>query len=505
MAFDAISLPWPVILFLVAIVSILSIAIERRYLGSLHSIPGPSLASITTLWKIHQISSGHTEETMLDLHKKHGIFVRIAPNEISIGHPSAVPSLLHSKLPKGSWYEIFSIPDHRFVSQMSETDPARHIAKGKNVAAGYALSNIIKSEREVDSIIATVQEQLDKRIVGSSGGGEEVHLDKWFNFFAFDVVGEVTFSRSFGFSKAGRDIGNAIANARKLALYVSIMGHYVWLHHLTLGNPLLSRLGLIPASHLFDTCVSAIGARKRNPDARDDMMARWLHTRNTYPDRMAENEVFAAAAANVGAGAETVSASLQALMYYLLKTERRGLGYLRRVQRELDKAQREGKLSDIVQYAEAMGLVYLQACIKEAYRYHSAIGTNLPRVVPKGGLTIEGRYFEEGTILSVNLWVIHRNTEIFGSDANEFNPERWLTGDKERAAKMEYYLVHWGAGYNQCPGRNLAHFEISKLSATLLRDYEYELVQPEKEWTFSNHFITTPWGWPCWVRRRAVE
>ncbi|KAL4737440.1 cytochrome P450 [Aspergillus similis] len=396
--------------------------------------------------KILQIIKGHTEEAMLALHRKHGDFVRIAPDEIGVSHPDAVKQLLHAKIPKGSWYEVFSVPDYRSVSQKSETDAQRHIEKGKN-----------KSEDYVDDIIAALKGQLHRLAVGAQSTGKtgemQAHLDKWFNFFAFDVVGEVTFSRSFGFVQAGSDIGNAITNARKLALYVSIVGQYVWIHHLSIDNPWMSRLGLIPASHLFDTCLAAIDVR------------------NNHLDRMAEEEVFAAAAANGGAGAETVSASLQALVYHLLKDP----VCLRRLQAELDRAQGKGKLSTVVKYSEAMGLPYLQACIKEAYRYHPSIGTNLPRVVPKGGMTIRGRYFEEG---------------------------RWL--DKERAAKMDYRLVHWGAGYNQCPGRNLAHFEISKLAATLLRDYEFERADPEKEWEFKNHFITTPCNWPCWVRRRTA-
>jgi cytochrome P450 len=40
----------------------------------------------------------------------------------------------------------------------------------------------------------------------------------------------------------------------------------------------------------------------------------------------------------------------------------------------------------------------------------------------------------------VNLWVIHRNPDLFSPDSNAFNPERWL--DKERAKGMDYYLVH---------------------------------------------------------------
>ncbi|KAL4887261.1 cytochrome P450 [Aspergillus karnatakaensis] len=482
------ALPWPVIPALI----ILAIGLKRKYLTSIRDIPGPFLASVSSLWKIQQIIKGHTEEEMLALHREHGDFVRITDNEVSIGHPDAVKHLLHAKIAKGSWYEVFSIPDYRFISQMSETDPQRHIEKGKNVAAGYALSNIIKSESYIDDIITTLKGHINKLTETK----ELVHLDKWFNFFAFDVVGEVTFSQSFGFTKVGHDIGNAIANARHLALYVSVVGHFVWLHNLTIGNPIMSTLGLIPASHLFDTCVAAIDTRKKNPGARNDMMERWLHVRNTHPERMTDEDVFAAAAANLGAGAETVSASLQAVVYYLLRNP----VYLERLRKELDAAQERSELSPVVQYSEALSLPYLQACIKEAYRYHSSIGTNLPRVVPKGGLTIRGRYFAEGTILSVNLWVIHRNPDLFGPDANSFNPERWL--DKERAGFMDYYLVHWGAGYNQCPGRNLAHFEINKLVATLLRDYEFERIDPGKEWSFKNHFITTPTDWPCRARRR---
>ncbi|KAL4940007.1 hypothetical protein BDV06DRAFT_213837 [Aspergillus oleicola] len=485
---NPVALPWP--LFPLAFV--LVVVIRRRYFSSISNITGPFLASISSFWKIQQIINGHTEEEMLRLHREHGDFVRIADNEVSVGHPDAVKHLLHAKIPKGSWYEIFSLPDYRFVSQMSETDPERHIYKGKNVAAGYTLSNIIKSESYVDDIIEALKGQLNGLIEDK----KQIDLDKWFNFFAFDVVGVVTFSQSFGFTKAGYDIGKSIANARKLALYVSTMGHFIWLHNLTIGNPIMSRLGLLPASHTFDTAVAAIESRKKNPEALNDMMERWLSVRNSHPDRMSEDDVFAAAAANVGAGAETVSASLQALVYYLLKYP----AYLRRLQEELDAAQVKGELSPLVHYSEAQNLPYLQACIKEAYRYHAPIGTNLPRVVPKEGLTIRGRYFHKGTLLSVNVWVIHRNADIFGPDANSFNPERWL--DKDRAREMDYYLIHWGAGYNQCPGRNLAHFEINKLAATLLRDYEFERVDETKEWSFKNHFITTPNDWPCWGRRR---
>jgi cytochrome P450 len=48
----------------------------------------------------------------------------------------------------------------------------------------------------------------------------------------------------------------------------------------------------------------------------------------------------------------------------------------------------------------------------------------LPRIAPKGGLTIGDRTIPEGTIVSVSPWVINYSKELWGKDASEFKPER---------------------------------------------------------------------------------
>lgn len=47
---------------------------------------------------------------------------------------------------------------------------------------------------------------------------------------------------------------------------------------------------------------------------------------------------------------------------------------------------------------------------------------------------------KQQTVLSINTWVFHRNTHIFGDDADVFDPVRWL--DADRAKKMTPYLIH---------------------------------------------------------------
>lgn len=40
--------------------------------------------------------------------------------------------------------------------------------------------------------------------------------------------------------------------------------------------------------------------------------------------------------------------------------------------------------------------------------------------------------------------------------------------------------IQWGAGYNMCPGRHLAHLEIPKIAATLLHAFDIALVDPTR-------------------------
>ncbi|KIW04443.1 uncharacterized protein PV09_04709 [Verruconis gallopava] len=472
---------------------LLGVIIKRRYFSPISDIPGPFVASFSRLWQLYHIFDGHTELATIKAHEKYGPFVRISHLEVSVSDPDAIKALLVAPLRKGSWYQVFNLPDRRYVNQMGELDPKRHIQKQRNVAPGYAFSNVIQSEPYIDNLIRKMEENFDKY----TKEGKPIEFDHWFNYFGFDVLGEVTFSKAFGFLEQARDIGGAIANTRFLGLYIAVIGHYYWLHDILLANPLINYFNLAPSNHIFDTALAAVEARKNNPDVRKDMMEQWLQVRRAHPERMEEKELLAGAVVNVGAGADTISTTLQSFFYHLLRNPEA----MAKVRAEVDAAAAKGELSGIPSYAETQKLPYLQACIKETYRHFPPVAFGLPRVVPDEGLTIGNHKFSKGVILSINPHVIHKNKEIFGADADKFNPDRWMV-DTERWRAMDKYIITFGAGYNQCPGRHLAHLEVSKVAATLLRDFDVEQVTPGQSWTFETHFTAVPYNWPCRVRRR---
>jgi cytochrome P450 len=112
---------------------------------------------------------------------------------------------------------------------------------------------------------------------------------------------------------------------------------------------------------------------------------------------------------------------------------------------EIDRAiEKDGTCRDrVVSYADAQQLPYLQACFKEALRVFHPVSMGTPRVVPKGGVTIGGRYFPAGTTLSLNTFSMNLSTNVWGPDAKEFKPERWMVEDTSELDKNFLPVCHF--------------------------------------------------------------
>ena len=207
------------------------------------------------------------------------------------------------------------------------------------------------------------------------------------------------------------------------------------------------------------------------------------------------------------------------MFYYLCKNPR----CYNAVVQEIDKMDRAGELSTIVTFAEANRMPYLQASMKEAMRIHPAVGQLLERVVPKGGATIAGVWLPEGTILGMNPWVPSRDRSVYGSDADEYRPERWMEADAETLKLMERNFLavsdvvrglllsrsnadfsqKFGSGARTCLGKNVSLLEMSKLVPQILRDYVVELSDPEADWTLSDRWFVKQTNLICRLRRRG--
>jgi cytochrome P450 len=151
------------------------------------------------------------------------------------------------------------------------------------------------------------------------------------------------------------------------------------------------------------------------------------------------------------AGNDTVSITLTVILYHLAAHP----SSLARLQQELDKATMEGSLSPTITYREAAAIPYLVAIINEGFRIHPLFGYPVPRVVPDGGAEVCGRWWPGGTLLGTSCGIPERNKAVFGEDADEWRPERWLV-DREHAARMWDDVCAFGIGQRACIGQHVS-------------------------------------------------
>jgi hypothetical protein len=73
------------------------------------------------------------------------------------------------------------------------------------------------------------------------------------------------------------------------------------------------------------------------------------------------------------------------------------------------------------------------------------------------------------------------------------------------AEKLTWIRHKFGLGYAACPGINLAKIELSKVAASIVRDYDIRQVDPNQAWSYEAYFNTLPHSWPVYVTKVLQE
>jgi len=411
--------------------------------------------------------------------------------------------------PKLSWRHPFTLELPDTLDFLAEQNMERYRIQRRLIGPAYRAANLKKYEAVVDAVLERVVEQL------KSLNEEEVDLKEWMHIIAVECLGAVVLGWSPGYLRGRSDFGSGahsyLAWRRKSVLglfplvailesHSKLLGRLftrIWdlRYHLPAGFKPFFPVGPLPLGG-SGCCISReraanmtaaqgvnqrvnrrVGAAMRpqfSQDQRNDLLSELIQLHKTKPEFTAVY-LRRLGVTNFGAGHETTCSALTSAIAMI--------GSHTKVQARAIREARCRPADSILSRDGAVEMSYIGACIKEAQRLYPAIGMSLTRRVPtrSESLYLHGYHIPQGTGVGCNPVALHRNPDIFGHDADEFNPERWLSADDKTRRSMERYNLTWGGGARTCPGRHLAELIIHRAVPTLLREFTIDITLPSED------------------------
>ena len=204
----------------------------------------------------------------------------------------------------------------------------------------------------------------------------------------------------------------------------------------------------------------------------------------------------------MAAGHETTSSTLSWCTYLLslhpdIQT---------RVRDEVRAALPSPHTADTISAQQIDSLPWLNAVCNETTRLYPTVPVTIRQVVSP---TMLGGYnLPIGTEVLFSPWAINRSESLWGKEAGDFHPGRWINKDgtpnNTGGAPSNYALLTFLHGPRSCIGQGFARSELKCLLAAVVGRYEFSLAK-EKETYFPAGLVTSKPDGGMWLNFNEVE
>ncbi|KAK7958457.1 cytochrome p450 [Apiospora saccharicola] len=459
-------MPAIILLFMYAICT----AVYNRLFHPLASFPGPLSHGISVIPRTAYQVSGRLAFHVTDLHTKYGAVVRISPNELAFCEPQAWKDIYGYRQQGQEEFQKYN----GFYRPMKRKSPASimsaprhdHALLRRQLSHGFS----DRSMRDQEPIIGSYVDLLLNRLRQHGGDGvNALNMREWLNWTTFDIIGDLGLGSPFGclYNSEYHPWGRSITRTVNVGSYIQAVYE--------LG-------GIQLVTWIVDSGIW--GSRSEHKRQVNEKLAQRIQLDTERPDLIEGllkkqtdlpfDQISAAAATLIVAGSETTATLLSGALFLLAKN-RECLAVLTREVRSTFQRDDEITLSSVG------CLSYMLACLNECLRMYPPVAIGLPRVVPKGGAAVAGRFVPEGTVVSVWQWAINHD-ERFWANPWEFHPERFLDNDPRYQGDLLDAMQPFSTGPRNCIGKNLAYAEMRLILAKIIFNFDIHLADDSEDW-----------------------
>lgn len=177
----------------------------------------------------------------------------------------------------------------------------------------------------------------------------------------------------------------------------------------------------------------------------------------------------------IAAGHETTSSTMTWAIYELCRKPE----IQTRLREEIHA--KIGSLDDSMDAAKLDKLPYLHAICNETLRHNAPVPLTLRDTAQD--CTISDTFVPRGTKVILCPLAVNFSRELWGDDAAEFNPDRWMGSGRANTggAESNYAMLTFLHGPRSCIGQSFAKAEFACLLAAFVGKFEFEMRDPNEK------------------------
>lgn len=176
------------------------------YLHPLRAYPGPPLYAAYRLPYVVSNMRGRLPQAVLDMHRKYGPIVRIAPNELAYTSPEAwndIYGLQHGRVqnPRDiAAYTPLANDDYKDATGMLHASDAKHARLRRIIGQAFTP----KAIEGLEGMLLKYADLLVEQLALAMARDSVQDMSAWFNFTTFDLMGGVCLWRCLPLSRKRR-------------------------------------------------------------------------------------------------------------------------------------------------------------------------------------------------------------------------------------------------------------------------------------------------------------
>ncbi|KAF2487472.1 N-alkane-inducible cytochrome P450 [Neohortaea acidophila] len=163
-----------------------------------------------------------------------------------------------------------------------------------------------------------------------------------------------------------------------------------------------------------------------------------------------------------------------------------------RLREEIDAVVPRGSKPDIDSLKR---LQYLSAILNESLRVFPVVPFNsreslVPTVLPRGGGSDGSApmFIPAGHTVIWSSYAMQRDPDVYGADAEVFNPDRWIDSGPEsseriRTIRSSFSYTPFGGGPRLCLGQELVMTEVKYIMTRLFQEFRSVESRDDRPWT----------------------